>query len=72
MNKCKESTLCWTCQNSVANPDKNLGCSWSIHLKPVEGWYAQKSDISYLVIDCPNYIPTKHRKKKNINFFNYS
>ena len=58
------STLCWTCKNSVPNPDKNLGCSWSECLVPVEGWYAELTNISYFVIDCPEYIPEDKLTKK--------
>ena len=53
-------TLCWTCQNAV------LGCSWSRSFTPVKGWTAIPTKIkyvaddvsdSYLVTDCPEYIP---------------
>ena len=43
--------FCWDCVHAV--PDETHGCSWSNFLKPVEGWQAEKTDISYHVISCP-------------------
>jgi hypothetical protein len=53
-------TLCWDCANAT-----NSGCSWSASLIPVDGWTAEKDILStnykdnetYLVIDCPEFIP---------------
>ena len=55
-------TICWTCQNAV------LGCSWSKHFIPVEGWDATPTMLyakdkahggvrSYEVHRCPQYVP---------------
>lgn len=64
-------TLCWRCRRAVGR------CSWSAGgFEPVEGWLALptrmvESDLeqrrvivtsSYLVIDCPQYLPDKEEK----------
>lgn len=41
--------LCWSCKNAYS------GCSWSVFYKPVNGWVAYKSNVSYLVHKCPQY-----------------
>ena len=59
-------TLCWKCANAT-----NSGCSWSRALIPVEGWTAEKDilntnyqdKVSYMVIDCPEFIPDGERSK---------
>jgi hypothetical protein len=54
-----QSTICWICKNSVPNPENGVGCSWSNHSKPVEGWVARPSDKyedGYCVIECPEFI----------------
>lgn len=61
-------TLCWDCAKAVC------GCSWSIDFTPVEGWdaiptklTAQHRDTgeidSFCVIDCPEFVSDKERKK---------
>ena len=55
-------TLCQSCQKA----DCSLGgCSWSNHLIPVEGWKAEPTSISYLVIECPEYIEDPPRGRIN-------
>ncbi|MBO5454418.1 MAG: hypothetical protein J6A69_10740 [Clostridia bacterium] len=60
----RKETLCWSCDNACT------GCSWSKALVPVKGWDATpirikyNSDVreytdSYIVHDCPQFIPTK-------------
>ena len=42
----KTPTLCWTCRNAlpkIVNGKYICGCSWSVHLRPVKGWTAEKS-----------------------------
>ena len=60
----RRETLCWKCQNAVPDKKKGTGCSWSISLKPVEGWTAQavqiklyenKTSPSFIVIACPMF-----------------
>ena len=54
----RPETLCWRCAKSVNN-----GCSWSASFKPVNGWTAVPTKItfadhtadSYRVIDCPEF-----------------
>ena len=65
--KVQKNTLCWSCKNAVpkiANGKYICGCSWSMHLKPVEGWTAEKSVKNensgnrvetWYVKDCPEY-----------------
>ena len=63
-----KDTLCWTCVNACG------GCSWSNHWEhsPVPGWKATRTRIrntntdddgSYLVEECPEYVPQTPRKK---------
>ena len=47
-------TLCLDCANAT-----NGGCNWSRSLIPVDGWTAYKDKVSYLVIDCPEFISDK-------------
>ena len=62
-----KKTLCWDCANAT-----NSGCSRSRALIPVEGWTAEKDTLktnyadkdSYLVIDCPEFIPDGERRAK--------
>lgn len=65
----KPESLCWTCQNCYG------GCSWTEWdpqkgtpaFIPVDGWHAEEQtrvyggvpDITYHVIQCPQYIPDK-------------
>ena len=63
----KTPTLCWTCRNAVpkiVNGKYICGCSWSVHLRPVKGWTAEKSIKNansankietWNVLDCPEY-----------------
>lgn len=63
----KTPTLCWTCRNAVpkiVNGKYICGCSWSVHLRPVKGWTAEKSikkprsddpTETWNVLDCPEY-----------------
>ena len=55
----RKCTLCLDCKNIVPNPEKNIGCSWSINFVPVDGWEAIKNQKgryeSYKVIQCPNF-----------------
>lgn len=64
----KLPTLCWSCRNAVprmVNGKYICGCSWSLHLEPVEGWTAEKSIKNansenrrietWNVQDCPEY-----------------
>lgn len=46
-----KAQLCWDCINAV--PDGKHGCPWSNYFKPVEGWEAEKTDISYHITSCP-------------------
>ena len=60
-------TLCWKCANAT-----NSGCSWSRSLTPVDGWTAEEDEFvtnyldkrTYLVIDCPEFIPDKETKRR--------
>ena len=54
MIKKHQETLCWTCENSVPNPETGKGCSWSRKLIPVEGTVCDP--ITGHIIDCPEYI----------------
>ena len=63
----KQDTICWDCQRAIADPA--IGCPWSRHFSPVEGWTAEERIIysvskgertkikSYLVTDCPLFLP---------------
>ena len=65
--KVQQQTLCWSCRNAVpkmVNGKYVCGCSWSIHLEPVNGWTAEKSikkpysddpTETWHVLDCPEY-----------------
>lgn len=66
-NREQSRTLCWDCRNAL------LGCSWSKHFIPVEGWDAtphmlyanDKKHVgvqSYEVHDCPEYVPDPPRE----------
>lgn len=69
----KQPTLCWSCQNATG------GCSWTEYgrFEPVDGWDATPTLIrsknedtlhvipSYLVNDCPEYIPDPKKKKED-------
>lgn len=60
---CHHTTLCWDCQRA-AGPKEDR-CSWSLKLRPVDGWTAKKSRIiegSYHVKKCPLFIPDEPRK----------
>lgn len=35
-----QGTLCWCCKHAVPSKDGTIGCNWSKHLEPVEGWEA--------------------------------
>lgn len=63
----KPQTLCWGCANATG------GCCWSDYWKhrPVPGWKAERNDIrinsglsaeSYIVYECPEYVPDGHRR----------
>ena len=64
-----EPTLCWNCANACGD------CSWSDHWKhePVPGWKASRVPIkmnggyqtTYIVHECPEFIPEAPRKPKN-------
>lgn len=69
-NKYVVSTLCEICANACG------GCSWSQYgrWEPVEGWEAMRNDVvcpnaikkiaeSYIVLDCPRYVPDQYAKK---------
>ena len=72
------STLCWKCQNT--NADKCSWFNKD-NPNPVEGWtairkdimvsttyqgkYAYRREISYCVLDCPNFEPIKKNKKQS-------
>lgn len=70
----KQDSICWDCQRAIADP--TIGCSWSRHFCPVEGWTAEERMItsvskgkririkSYLVIDCPRFLPNEGGDKK--------
>ncbi len=66
----QKGTLCWTCSKAVPKADSYgryiRGCSWSISLKPVEGWDAvpcKKDNLhSYHVISCPLYAQEAREK----------
>jgi len=56
--------ICWKCENSVPNPTKGTGCSWSRDYIPVENWDAkydphkrQDGTIveKYTVEHCPQF-----------------
>ena len=63
----KQDSICWDCQRAIADP--TIGCSWSRHFHPVEGWTAEERLItsvskgeririkSYCVTDCPMFLP---------------
>ena len=36
----KQDSICWDCQRAIADP--TIGCSWSRHFHPVEGWTAEE------------------------------
>ena len=60
---CEKETLCWGCKNSLG------GCVWAKRAKPVDGWEAEPTKIlgdgysygSFLVKDCPEFIPDDRR-----------
>lgn len=72
----KEDTLCWTCENAVPKMEKGklvCGCSWSMHLKPVDGWTAEKSVKNenhgnrletWCVKKCPKYEKSQKNDEK--------
>lgn len=53
----KNEQPCWTCKKACG------GCSWSKNLTPIEGWvalpvkikYGSVPDITYQIIECPEY-----------------
>lgn len=69
----KNSSLCWYCRHAVPKKiiDRHTyeehyvrGCAWSIYKQPVEGWDAEKSEITggngnritcYYVKYCPMF-----------------
>lgn len=70
----KQDSICWDCQRAIADP--TIGCSWSRHFHPVEGWTAEERLItsvskgeriqikSYCVTDCPMFLPDDGGDKK--------
>lgn len=63
-------TICWTCRRAVGR------CSWSAgNFVPVDGWRAVQTRrvdtdrkriiiiSSYLVIECPEYLPDREGTK---------
>ncbi len=62
----QNNQLCWTCANAV--PDGVYGCSWSKHLKPVEGWKATRSSNggvkTWAVEDCPLFLQDSKDTKR--------
>lgn len=68
----KPATLCWSCERAIG------GCSWSKakNPQPVKGWKAEPTKIrvsfgesidSYLVGECPLYVPDKRKKAKVVD-----
>lgn len=60
----EKHTLCEYCWRAYGR------CSWSDRGEPVHGWKAQKSNVSYCVIECPKFIPDAimpRPKAKDIN-----
>ena len=56
--------MCWECHRA-----KECSCEWSACLRPVNGWNSikEKTDTNkttYLIFDCPKFIPTKSPKRK--------
>lgn len=59
----REKSLCWQCENAC-----NRGCSWSDNFTPVDGWTARPETNaggvdSYLVIQCPEFVPEKREDR---------
>ena len=50
--------LCWSCSKTCGGSD----CPWANKLKPVEGWKAEPSIVTYRIIECPLY--EKEGRKK--------
>lgn len=73
---CKDA-LCWSCKNAVpkiVGGKYVQGCSWSVQLKPVEGWKAihsiknEKSGKpmeTWHVEECPLYCSDKEKSGKS-------
>ena len=57
----QQPSLCWKCKHIVPDPNKKIGCAWSIKGKPIIGWEAIPRSIpgnkfyarSYKVLWCP-------------------
>lgn len=47
--------LCWNCQKAVC------GCSWSRNFAPVPGWTATKTEFSYHIKECPEFVADRKR-----------
>lgn len=64
-------TLCWRCRHAVPRIENGRyvrGCSWSIQLKPVDGWTATpvkkhentcQEMRTWRVLACPNFAPDR-------------
>lgn len=48
--------LCWKCSNFSS-------CPWSYGI-PIEGWVAEKTEISYLIKKCPLFVADKPKNPK--------
>ena len=58
-------SICWKCKNAYG------GCSWSENFIEIDGWEAEKTEISYNIKSCPEFeIDTKFSKDKNISVKN--
>ena len=65
-----KDTLCWKCMKACGD------CSWSDHWEhqPVKGWKAiptkintdYRSDGSFIVIECPEFIQEKPKKQDDM------
>lgn len=47
--------LCWTCAKSGYG--KASQCTWEREFKPVEGWTAEETSVSYRITSCPLFVP---------------
>jgi hypothetical protein len=58
-------TLCWCCDHAL-----HANCQWFQGFHPIPGWIAKKGERkfhypSYMVYDCPMFVPVPKREKFN-------
>lgn len=56
----KAPSICWNCLHAVPNPEKGIGCEWSMYFRPVPGWEVEIRILPHIgktpnVRKCPKF-----------------